>query len=282
MAMCKVPERYPLVSIGMPVYNRPDGLRRSLTCLTNQTYKNIEIIVSDNCSPGEDVKNVIGEFMQHDNRITYCRQEVSLGVDGNFKFVLEKATGEFFMWAADDDEWSEEFIEQCLKVLLQVDVVSVMSHFKTSYRFEGREEIARVPPLSIDKSKAQNALTFLGCITPTLFYGLHKRSEIDFFLHDDFYEFYDCYFVLKLILTGRVAVVEPCLYTAGVDAPTYQIKASNKYRFTQLRYSPLLFNSIKQVFLSTMKVHEKLSVIFKLIYVVMSLFWSHEIKRMFR
>ena len=65
----------PLVSVGIPTFNRPDGLRRTLECITNQTYKNLEIIVSDNCSPGPETEAVVREFMAKDRRIQYYRQE---------------------------------------------------------------------------------------------------------------------------------------------------------------------------------------------------------------
>ncbi len=269
----------PLVSIGIPTFNRAEGLRRTLACISGQTYRNIEIIVSDNCSPGNEVKHIAETLLQHDKRITYFRQNESLGIAGNFKFVLGKATGDYFMWAADDDEWSADFIEQCLKILQQDGVVSVMSHFDIAYRFDDRRESGRVPRLSIENTKAQNALAFLSCVTPSLFYGLHKRSSIGFFLQDDFFDFYDCYFMFRLTLTGRVAVIEPCLYTAGVDAPTYQVKPAKKHRFTRLQYSPLLFKSVRQIISSPIKIHEKVSVMLKLICVVISLFFCHEIKR---
>lgn len=105
----------PLVSVGIPTYNRPEGLKRTLECITNQTYKNLEIIVSDNCSPGRETEAVIRDFMIKDNRIRYFHQEMNKGPSFNFKFVLEQANGEFFMWAADDDEWSLFYIEKIMK-----------------------------------------------------------------------------------------------------------------------------------------------------------------------
>src|SRR6185369_14932342 len=52
----------PLVSVGVPTYSRPEGLRRALRALTEQTYENLEIIVSDNASPGTETSDVVGEF----------------------------------------------------------------------------------------------------------------------------------------------------------------------------------------------------------------------------
>ncbi len=103
----------PLISVGIPTYNRPEGLRRTLECITRQTYKNLEIIISDNCSPSNNSERIVQEFTRNDARIRFFKQQKNYGSIYNFKFVLEKANGEFFMWAADDDEWESDFIEKC-------------------------------------------------------------------------------------------------------------------------------------------------------------------------
>lgn len=101
----------PLVSIGLPVYNRPEMLRGALQALTAQSFTNLEILVSDDCSPGEQTRKVVQEFMEHDSRIQYYRQKKNLGSILNHKVIFEKATGEYFFWASEDDEWEETFIE---------------------------------------------------------------------------------------------------------------------------------------------------------------------------
>ncbi|MHA1289815.1 MAG: glycosyltransferase family 2 protein, partial [Candidatus Thorarchaeota archaeon] len=109
-------EKY-LVSVGIPVYNRPEGLRRTLECITEQTYKDLEIIISNDCSPNPETEAVALEFVERDSRIQYFCQKENKGGLYNFRFVLEKATGEYFMWAADDDEWNPRFVEVCVDKL---------------------------------------------------------------------------------------------------------------------------------------------------------------------
>lgn len=110
-------DKLPLVSVGVPTYNRPRTLRRTLDSLVNQTYENLEIIVSDNCSTDSDVLNVINEF-QDDPRIMFVVHPVNGGLSFNFNFLSAKATGEYFMWLADDDWLDINYIESCVRFLL--------------------------------------------------------------------------------------------------------------------------------------------------------------------
>ena len=109
--------RQPLVSVGLPVYDHPEFLRLALESLTGQTYRNIEVIVSDDCSPGDGTRRVVEEFAARDHRIHYSRQEKNIGAQANHFLVFEKAAGELFFWASEDDEWDERFIEQGVHAL---------------------------------------------------------------------------------------------------------------------------------------------------------------------
>lgn len=126
-------ESSPLVSVGIPTYDRPQGLRRTLGCITYQSYKNLEIIVSDNCSQGTETEQVVREFMRDDPRVKYYRQNENKGPLANFRFVLEMASGKYFMWAADDDMWVSTFIEQLVYLLEQQGKDCVAAMMEAQY-----------------------------------------------------------------------------------------------------------------------------------------------------
>ncbi len=119
----------PSVSVGIPTYNRPEGLKRTLECIVQQTYSNLEIIVSDNCSPNPEVEAVTRAFMANDSRIHYIRQEENVGQFFNFKAVLDHAQGDYFTWAADDDDRSPKFVESCLEAFQSSDQLLVVNSF---------------------------------------------------------------------------------------------------------------------------------------------------------
>lgn len=110
------------ISIGIPTYNRPEYLKNALESLLKQTHTNLEIIISDNCSPNEDVKRVISEFSNKDARIRGFIQPKNIGMVLNFEFVLKKSTSDYFMWKADDDLIEDnEFISKLYTKLKKSD-----------------------------------------------------------------------------------------------------------------------------------------------------------------
>jgi glycosyltransferase involved in cell wall biosynthesis len=107
----------PLVSIGLPTYNRPPGLQKVLDCIHAQTYANLEVLLSDNCSDKPEVAAIIRTAAKKDKRIQVVTQSTNIGLEGNFNFVYARATGEYFMWMSDDDVFDDNYIEECVKWL---------------------------------------------------------------------------------------------------------------------------------------------------------------------
>jgi len=106
------------VSIGFPVYSDTKLVKTALQSLISQTYSNIEIIISDDCSDGSEMSEVIENFKKIFPNIIYFKQEKNLGRYYNSKFVLDKASGEYFFWANQDDLWEPDFITHLLKKMI--------------------------------------------------------------------------------------------------------------------------------------------------------------------
>ena len=80
----------PLVSIGMPVYNGVDVLGCAIESVLSQSFRNFELIISDNAST-DGSEALCRGFAANDSRIRYIRQSANLGAIGNFRFVLDEA-----------------------------------------------------------------------------------------------------------------------------------------------------------------------------------------------
>lgn len=229
-----------LVSIGIPTYNRPDGLLNVIKKITSQSYKNIEIIISNNASDNELVSKIIEYCASLDKRIKFYHQQNNIGATKNFKFVLGKASGEFFMWAADDDDWEPDFIDCCLKLHELSHVGLTMTGF---YRFDRKLNLSS--PAMLHKltgvDRYLDATNFMSTMQHSIIYGLHRRSTIEWFLDNSVEEFDDEYFLIKQILNCGV-ITDPTLvkYGAGIDATGYKIKAN---QVAEDRY----FNQVERI-----------------------------------
>ncbi len=105
----------PLVTIGMPTYNRANNfLHNALASAINQTYKNIEIIISDNCST-DHTESLVRDF--GDPRIRYIKHRENIGAINNFNYCVNQAKGRYFVLLHDDDSIDEDFVEVCMKAL---------------------------------------------------------------------------------------------------------------------------------------------------------------------
>ena len=103
----------PLVSILIPVYNREDIIEQTVNCAINQTYKNLEIIISDNCSTDETWV-VLQKFAAKDSRIKIFQNTVNVGPVLNWKRCINEASGEYAKILFSDDLISNNFIEETL------------------------------------------------------------------------------------------------------------------------------------------------------------------------
>lgn len=89
-----------LVSICIPSYNGENFVKEAIQSSLDQTYKNIEIIIIDDVSTDSSWQ-IIEKF--NDIRIKAKRNESNLGLLGNFRKVLEEASGEYLTILCNDD-----------------------------------------------------------------------------------------------------------------------------------------------------------------------------------
>ncbi|BAZ48252.1 glycosyl transferase family protein [Nostoc sp. NIES-4103] len=104
----------PLVSVIIPTYNRPEYLKQAIASAIQQTYQNIEIIVSDNCSP-ENPQSIIESF--GDTRLRFWRQQQNIGMLANQMHAFKMAQGKYVASLHDDDMWNEDFLAKLIPPL---------------------------------------------------------------------------------------------------------------------------------------------------------------------
>lgn len=148
-------KRKPKVSIGLPVYNGANYLREALDSLLGQTFRDFELIISDNAST-DATREIILEYQQRDSRIRYVQQESNIGASKNFLSVLAMAETELFMWASHDDIWAPNWLEVLISNLTPDDV-GVRGELR--FMYEGSIVATKTLP---DLGAGQFARCFLG------------------------------------------------------------------------------------------------------------------------
>jgi len=105
----------PLVSVCVPSYNNEKTIKATIDCILNQTYKNWELIIADDCSKDGTV-DVIKTY--NDPRITLNQNKRNLGLGGNLNEAMKGAKGEFVKLICGDDTIYPDCIEKQVKIFL--------------------------------------------------------------------------------------------------------------------------------------------------------------------
>ena len=118
MNFTKVNANQKKISIGLPVFNGEQFIRKKLESLLSQTFTNFELIISDNAST-DSTSEICKEFEKRDTRIRYYKQNKTSKPILSYDFVLQKAQCEYFVWTAVDDILLPEFLEKNLEVMVR-------------------------------------------------------------------------------------------------------------------------------------------------------------------
>lgn len=117
-----------LVSVIMPIYMAEDMIETAIRSLCNQSYRNIEIIAVDDCSP-DGTFAVLERLAREDPRIRPVRQEVNAGAYPARNRGLELARGDFIT-THDADDWSHpQKIETQITALAAGNAQGVVAHW---------------------------------------------------------------------------------------------------------------------------------------------------------
>lgn len=115
-----------LVDVLVATYNTDATyLKKQIQSILKQTYKNLHIYISDDCSTKPEIKEILKEFAQKDKRIKLFLQSQNLGYNKNFEFLLNQSTAEYITFSDHDDIWYLDKIEKSLQKLKneKVDMV---------------------------------------------------------------------------------------------------------------------------------------------------------------
>lgn len=128
-----------MVSIILPVYQVEDYIEKCLDSLTEQTYKDIEIICVNDCSM-DNSNTIIKEYQKKDSRIRLINHEENRGLGGARNTGIEKALGEYIVFIDSDDYIDTTMIEKMVNTIINdysdAVVCGVMLAFDATKTFQ--------------------------------------------------------------------------------------------------------------------------------------------------
>lgn len=115
-----------LVSIAMTTYNGEKYLKEQIDSILNQSYKNIELVICDDCST-DGTWSILQEYALKDKRIKIIQNSSNLGFIRNFEQAISLSTGDFIALSDQDDIWECWKIAKSLEALGNHDLVCTNS-----------------------------------------------------------------------------------------------------------------------------------------------------------
>lgn len=230
------------VDVLLATYNGETYIKEQIESILNQTYQNIQIIISDDCSQ-DKTREILKEYEKND-RIKVFYQEKNLGYVKNFEFLLKQVQSNLYMLSDQDDVWKREKIEKTVEKLQKEnadlvfgDLEVVDENLNTIHKsYNQYMHLSR----KIEKYGTDYRLQYIyNCMTGCTM--LSKKEYLNQILPlptNSKYMIHDYWIGLILCLNGKVAYLEePYIYyrqhgnnQVGVKKASHQCKKIEQIR----------------------------------------------------
>ena len=128
----------PKISVVMSCYNRAEYSKLAIESILNQTYKDFEFIIIDDCST-DNTADVIQEYADKDERIVFIKNKQNMDYNYNLRKGFEIAKGEYIARMDDDDISMPERFEKQVEYLDKHPEITVLGTFIHRQRVPSRK-----------------------------------------------------------------------------------------------------------------------------------------------
>jgi glycosyltransferase involved in cell wall biosynthesis len=200
--------RGPRVGIGLPTYNRRDGLARAIESILTQTHTELELTISDNGST-DGTEELCRAIAAGDPRVRYVRHATNRGSTHNFNYLFATLRGEYVMVLGDDDWIDPGYLTACLEVLEAEPDVAVVVGRSRYYGPDGRLDSELASPMEVlHDSPARRVRAYYALEPkPETFYGLVRGSALRAAAPMDNVLYNDGIFAATILFAGKLRAV---------------------------------------------------------------------------
>ena len=215
--------KLPLVSIVVPVKNEEDNIRNCVLSCVNQSYKNKEVIIIDDCS-NDDTPKILGKIRTEvgADKLSIIYLSKSVGKKQAIEVASQIAKGEIYAFMDSDCDMDSDAVEMAARIFLSDRLVgAVTGQGRVRGAYSGNI-LLKMQQVYIDGScrvikGAESSFDSLTCCSGSL--SFYKREAIQDFIHDwahDRFLGVDFKFCTDRRLTAHVLATKPKLYNNDI------------------------------------------------------------------
>ena len=237
----------PLVSIQIPTYNQKQFIKQALDSALAQTYDNLQIIVSDDCSTDYDIFEYLKEYVNHP-RVQIYRHTKNIGRVANYRYCLyHLVKGQWFINLDGDDYFiNTNFIQKAVDIIILVENVAVFQANSLIDKISKNKMPAKMIDDETYFMEGFHYLNYpndgLGFSHASMVFNVSLAKEFDFYNHDmldiDYLSF------LKILNRGNIVFWKPKVYTRR----KHKNQASDTIDFKKVQIKYAGYNEVFKIY----------------------------------
>lgn len=223
-----------LVSVIMPTYNASEFLAGSIESVLNQTYRNLELLITDDSSTDTRTLELLKSYEEKDSRVKVFYQKENLGPGAARNVSIKNATGRYIAFCDSDDRWFPDKLERQLKLMSENNCALSCSSYILCDSYDNEQGLYIAPQRITFKDMLRD--NKIGCLTAVYdvkmlghkFFmpAIRKRQDWALFL----------------------TITRQCEFAIGIEAPLayYRIrKGSVSYsKISLIKYNARVYQEI--------------------------------------
>lgn len=222
-----------LVSVIMPTYNTGSILTESIDSILNQTYKNLELIITDDKSDDETTLSILRSYMLKDERVKVFFLDENKGTGYARNNSIKNAQGQYIAFCDSDDKWFPDKLERQVSFLKQKGGCLTYSSYILCDQHNNEKGIVISPKkVTFGMMKRDNKI---GCLT--LLYDTQQYGKFYFPLLRKRQDW-------ALLLT----ILKKCTVAYGIQKPlaSYRIRQDSlsRNKISLIKYNLNVYNKI--------------------------------------
>lgn len=226
-----------LVSIAVCTYNGEQYLRPQLESLVQQHYRNIEIIVADDCSRDGTVA-ILQEYQARYSFFRYYQNKTNLGYRKNFESVVSKCTGEYIALCDQDDIWDLDKIRVLVEKIGDAALIYHDSAFINQQGNDMHRKLSDI--LTLYQGKSPFPFLLFNCVSGHAL--LFKRSLLPEVLPFDNNIYHDRWIAFVASLNGGIKLIPEALVNyrqhASSETDILRLKSPKKSNAQRMYIAP--------------------------------------------